>query len=97
MFTILVIMALVTTAMTSPLLWAVWLRHQKLPEPLANFVATENYLTAGLDPDYPTGDKQADREHSTDAATETPPQVGVPDEIPFSTATSKLAIVQVSV
>ena len=49
----LVLMALVTTATTAPILWAVWLRHHKRPEADANgFEFGENYLTLSLDREY---------------------------------------------
>ncbi len=52
MFTIFVIMALVTTAMTAPIVWYVWVRHQKetnnLPTTSAPMTTDGNYLTDHL-------------------------------------------------
>jgi hypothetical protein len=56
MFTIFVIMAIVTTATTAPVLWAIWLRHNKLHGEEA-FNYTQNYLTDTLDPDFSAASK----------------------------------------
>ena len=55
MFTMLVLMAIVTTAATAPLIWLIWLRHHKKQggnESGENLVVSENYLTATLDKDF---------------------------------------------
>ena len=48
-----VLMAIVTTASTAPIVWAIWLRHHNLPTAQENpFVASENYLSLTLDREY---------------------------------------------
>ena len=53
MFTMLVLMAITTTALTAPILWIIWLRHHNLPAAQENpFIISENYLSLALDREY---------------------------------------------